>query len=416
MNDASSVAADRHDNESSIPADGIPTLTIEQLEADPHGVFRAFRASHSLVRHESGVYFVLRSADIERLAKDPRFRSSETALPEHYGLSEGALFDTFEHGMVTANGEVHRRRRAPFSRAFAFRAIAMMRPAIRRGAEQLVDEWHGNGRADLVEQFASPLPARVISDLLGLPREDIPGFTKLVYELTRFFSLALSPEEIPPIEAAAQQLKRYVEDIIGERRRKPREDFLSTFLAAADAAGEMSPSEIIFQILQVIVAGTDTTRVAIVMQIALLLQHPDQWAAVVRDPGLIPAAVAEALRFEPSVASLARVALQDIDIDGAVLPKGVLVALSTMSAMRDETVYDRPDVFDIGRVKRPRVHPIFGSGVHRCIGEALAVAELEESLAVLMLRIPQLRLDRAPVIKGASGIRRVDAMPVSWQV
>jgi cytochrome P450 len=369
-----------------------------------------------VVRHETGPYFVLRSADIERLARDPRCRASETAVPALYGLSEGALFDTLEHGMLTANGEVHRRRRAPFSRAFAFRAIAMMRPIIRRGAEELIDEWHGDGKADLVEQFASPLPARVISDLLGLPHADIPEFTKLVYEMTRFFSLDLSSDDVPPIEAAAQQLKRYVEDTIDDRRRKPREDFLSTFLAAADAAGEMSPIEIIIQILQVIVGGTDTTRVAIVMQAALLLRHSEQWTAVVRDPAVIPAAVAEAMRFEPSVASFSRVALEDVEVDGAVVPEGALVVLSTMSAMRDETVYDRPDAFDIGRVKRPRIHPIFGVGVHRCLGEALAVAELEESLAVLTQRIPQLRLDQAPAIKGASGIRRVDALQVSWQV
>jgi cytochrome P450 len=83
--------------------------------------------------------------------------------------------------------------------------------------------------------------------------------------------------------------------------------------------------------------------------------------------------------------------------------------------MQDQRI-QAPDVFDIGRVRRPRVHPIFGSGVHRCIGEALATAELEESLAVLTRRIPQLRLDQAPAIMGASGIRRVDAMLVSWQV
>jgi cytochrome P450 len=178
----------------------------------------------------------------------------------------------------------------------------------------------------------------------------------------------------------------------------------------------MSPIEIIYQIVQLIIGGTDTTRVAIVMQVALLLQHPEQWTAVVRDPGLVPAAVAEAMRFEPSVASISRLASQDIEVGGAVVPEGAFVTLSTMSAMRDEAVYGHPDVFDIGRIERPRIHPIFASGVHRCLGEALALAELEESLAVLTQRIPQLRLDKAPEIIGASGIRRVDAMQVSWQM
>jgi cytochrome P450 family 103 len=322
----------------------------------------------------------------------------------------------FEHGMLTATGEVHRRRRSPFSRAFAHRTISLLRSSIRREADELVDEWYGDGKTEFIEHFASQLPARIISDLLGFPREDIPAFTKLVYEVTRFFRFEGADDELPGIEAAARQLKRYVEDILDDRRRKPREDFLSTFLAAADAAGEMSPIEIIFQIVALIIGGTDTTRVAMVMQVGLLLQHPEQWTAVVRDPGLVPVAVAEAMRFEPSVASFSRVTSQDVEVDGVVLPEGASVTLSTMSAMRDETVYDHPDVFDIGRVRRLRIHPIFGSGAHRCLGEALALAELEESLAVLTQRIPQLRLDLAPEITGASGIRRVNAMQVSWQV
>jgi cytochrome P450 family 103 len=102
------------------------------------------------------------------------------------------LFDMFEHGMLTANGEAHRRRRAPFSRAFAVRVIFAMRPGIRRAAEELVDAWYGDGRTELVEHFASQLPARMISDLLGLPREDIPAFTKLVYAFTRSSAAALT--------------------------------------------------------------------------------------------------------------------------------------------------------------------------------------------------------------------------------
>jgi cytochrome P450 family 103 len=395
-------------------ADDLPMLTAKELEADPHDVLRTYRMSHSVVKHEVGGYVVLRFADVERLSRDPRFLASGTASPEIRGIRDGALFDTFEHGMLTANGEVHRRRRSPFSRAFAHRIISLLRSSIRREADELVDEWYGDGGTELVEHFASQLPARIISDLLGLPREDVPAFTKLVYEVTRFFNLAVADDEIPHIEAATRQLQVYVENTLEDRRREPREDFLSTFLAAADAAGEMSPIEIVIQILLLIIAGTDTTRVAMVMQVALLLQHSEQWNRLLRNPDLVPAAVAEAMRFEPSVASYTRVASQDIKVGEVVLPEGAYVTLSTMSAMRDDTVYDDPDVFDIGRIRRPRIHPIFGGGAHRCLGEALAVAELEESLAVLTQRIPQLRLDLAPEIIGASGIRRVSAMQVSW--
>jgi cytochrome P450 family 103 len=194
----------------------------------------------------------------------------------------------------------------------------------------------------------------------------------------------------------------------------PRNDFLSDFLARAESAG-LSPLEIILQIVLLIIGGTDTTRVAIVTQVALLLQYRDQWDAVCRAPSLIPGAVSEAMRFKPSVASFIRVATEDIAIGDSVLPAGQFVVFSTLSAARDESAYERPDVFDIYRTDQPRLNPIFGAGPHRCLGEALARAELEESLAALAARIPQLRLEQAPTIKGHTGIRRVDAMRISWQ-
>jgi cytochrome P450 len=394
----------------------LPILTAERLDADPHGIFRLYRRTHSLVAHEAGGYFVLRLADVERLSKDPRARASETEFPEMHGVTDGALFDAFRHGMLTANGDAHRRRRSPFSRTFAARMITELRPHIRRSAEELVDAWYADGQVDFLEQFAAQVPARVISDLLGLPREDIPSFTTLVYKVSRFISLSFTPDEIPGIEVAARQLQAYVEGILDHRRRAPCGDFLSRFVATADDAAEMSPVEIIFQIVQLIIGGTDTTRVAIVMQVALLLQHHEQWMAVCRDPGLIPAAVDESMRFEPSVASTSRVAAEDIEVGGAIIPAGTFVTLSIMSGMRDESAYDNPDMFDIRRVRRPRLHPVFGGGPHRCIGEMLARVELEESLAVLTARIPRLRLDQAPAIKGHFGIRRVDTMRVSWRV
>ena len=211
------------------------------------------------------------------------------------------------------------------------------------------------------------------------------------------------------IETAVRQLRDYVDKAIQERRRNPREDFLSAFLAAAKEAGELSPEEMIYQIVPLIIGGADTTRVALAMQLALLLQHREQWVEVCGDSTLIPGAVTEAMRFEPSGAGTVRLAREDIDVDGSVIPAGQLIVLSMMSAMRDETAYRDPDKFDIHRTDHPRLHPIFGFGAHRCIGEALARAELEESLSAIAARIPQLHLDVAPKIKGHYGVRRIDA-------
>jgi cytochrome P450 len=150
------------------------------------------------------------------------------------------------------------------------------------------------------------------------------------------------------------------------------------------------------------------------MQVALLLQHHEQWEAVCRDPALVPAAVTEAMRYEPSVASVGRVTREEITLDGQTLPRHQFVALSTMSAMRDETIYAEPDRFDIHRADQPRWHPVFGNGPHRCLGEALARAELEEGLAALTSRIPQLELTLPPKLQGHVSIRRIDDMRVRW--
>jgi cytochrome P450 len=396
-------------------ADDPPILTVADLDADPHGVFRRFRAAHPFVRREAGGYIVLRRADVERLGNDPRTAASETAFPKMRGVTDGALYDFFDQGMLGANGDVHRRRRSPLSRSFAARTIADLRPHIRRSTEEIIDHWYADRQVEFVGHFAAQLPARVIGDILGLPRADIPSFTKLVYDVTRFVSHSVTSAEIPASEAACQLLREYVETTLDDRRRFPCGDFLSDFLAKAEAAGELSALEIVIQIVQLIVGGTDTIRVAIVMQVALLLQHREQWDAVCRNPALIPGAVAEAMRFEPSVASFIRVTTEDIEIRGSVLPAQHLVVMSTMSAARDEEAYERPDMFDIHRDDQPRLIPAFGSGVHRCLGEALARAELEESLAVLATRMPKLQLDQAPAIKGHAGFRRVDTMRLSWQ-
>jgi hypothetical protein len=392
----------------------LPMLTLEQLDADPHGVFRQYRKDHAVVLHETGGYFVLRFADVERLGRDPRVGPSRTGFPEALRISSGAIFDLFKSSMIMADSDVHRQRRAALSRQFAARAINEMQQSIRRTADDLISGWYSAGEVDFIGEFAAKLPARVMADLLGIPRDTIPEFTLLLYEAAKIFSFGQYLDEIGKIEEAAQQLHDHVEMALDQRG--PREGFLSAFLAAAAEAGGLSPREILYEILPLIIGGTDTTRVALAMQLALLLRHREQWAAVCGDPSLVPAAVTEAMRFEPTGASSVRVTREDVDVDGTVIPAGELVTLSMMSAMRDEETYRHPDMFDIRRTNQPRVHPISGFGSHGGIGEALARTELEESLSALIARMPQLYLATSPSIRGHMGVRRIDAtMQVFWK-
>jgi cytochrome P450 len=279
--------------------------------------------------------------------------------------------------MLTSNGQDHRRRRAPFSRTFAAKLITDLRPTMRSVAHSLIDGWTRGSQINLVDDYASPIPARIISGMLGLATKDIPYFTELVYSVSRLFYLSNTKQEILEIEAAGALLCEYVEKVLADRRRHPQDDFLSAFLSTVDEGNELSSLEITIQIFTMILGGTDTTRVAFAALVGVLLDHPDQWDQVCDDPSLAPKAVQESLRYEPSVAAFARVTLEDVDLEGHILPAGRMVLLSTMSAMRDAAAYQDPDVFNIHRADLPRLHPIFGAGAHRCIGEALARAELE---------------------------------------
>jgi hypothetical protein len=207
----------------------------------------------------------------------------------------------------------------------------------------------------------------------------------------------------------------YARELLANRRATPREDFLTSYVRATDTEGNLTPEETLAQIVTVILAGSDTTRAAMTIQVALLLQHREQWEAVCNNSALTSNAVAECLRYEPSVGSIPRLTLEEIELDGHVVPRNRMLALSTLSAMRDPAVYTDPDRFDILRSDQSRKHLVFGGGSHRCLGEALAKAELEEGLAALAARLLQLRVTgEPPTIRGYGGIRRVSSLYVAW--
>ena len=392
-----------------------PTIAIAQLDRDPHGIFRLHRLVTPFIRRDDDSYIAIRYGEVERLATDRRTRQVETERLRSWGITKGALFELFANTMVFSNGATHRRRRAPLTRAFAFRLIAELRPRIRAIAHQLLDRVEAHGEMDLVEDFAALFPAHIIGEILGLSEPDTPELTAWVRCIGRAFSFSFTQDELPEIEAAARNLDAHVVGLLEDRRARPRGDFLSSYAMEARAEGNLSPAETLAQIVTVILAGGNTTRAAMAVQVALLLQHEEQWEALCRDRSLIPAAVSESLRFEPAVASTARFTLTNIEIGGFVVPAGRVLSLSTLSAMRDPALYNDPDSFNIRRMDHPRRHLVFGSGPHRCLGEVLARAELEEGLAALLERFPRLRRLGEPLqMLGHAGIRRVGAVRVGW--
>jgi hypothetical protein len=266
-----------------------------------------------------------------------------------------------------------------------------------------------------MQDFAGMMSARVISELLGIPEADIPEFTRDVYTLAPALSSSFSRDDVPQLQSAAEKLSRYADKLLSDRQAEPRDDFLTSYISELGHSGTLTPLETVIQVVTVILAASETTRSAMTLQTSLLLEHRDQWEAVCGNAGLIPGAVLESLRYEPAVGSFARFALEDIELDGHLLPRNSVISLSLLSAMRDPSLYSDPDRFDITRTDHPRRHLVFGAGAHRCLGEILSRAELEEGLAALTSRLPRLRFAGDPAVAhGSGGIRKVTDMHVRW--
>jgi cytochrome P450 len=396
------------------PLSEAPEISFDlSTEVDPHGYLKTVREQAPIARTPMGIVLALRHRHLELVTSDAT-RQLETETKVMQGIVEGPIWDIMTTGMLFANGETHARRRAPVAKTFAFKLMDAMRPKAAALAAELVQPRVGAGPIDFVNEIAAQIPARIIADILGIPRSDLPVFMRWIADTAEslgFIDLSRRAQ----IEKSLVEFSAYVQGLLDERIKTPREDFLSDYVRTTQREGELSDAEIRTQVLGLILAGSDTTRGSLCLTLAHLLQHPEQWRAFCADPdGLKKGVVAEGLRYDPIISGIPRVALRDLDIDGYRVPAGTPIAVSLLSALRDPEVYADPDAFDIRRTDHPRWHPIFGGGAHRCLGEALAKAEMEETLATIARIAPNTQLigDMPKLAPGA--IRQVSGMQVAF--
>ncbi|WP_416067373.1 cytochrome P450 [Rhizobium sp. ZK1] len=388
-------------------------LTIAEMNANPHTTLARWRKEAPVVDYEGGGVFVLGHEDVVSLSLDPRVVATGTALPESRGITSGALHDIFKLGMLTANGSEHQGRRSIVSRALASVLIGDVRRNVRSVTENLIDVAYEGGSAEFVSHFANQIPILTLAGVFGVEEPDRQGFVNRVEELGRFFAPSSTDADIAISFAAAEYLRDYFEFRFRKITESKKSDFLSAIRVEAEAE-RLAPTEIVFQIIQMILGGTESVRASLSAQISLLLQHRNQWHSLYADTSLVPAAVSEALRYEPGIAGLVRATAEPVELHGATLPANSLVILSTLSALRDERVFKRPNVFDIHRDDLPRLHLVFGAGAHRCVADHFARAELEEALSVFVTRLPNLKLEDIPIFNGHVFIRTPSSFCVSW--
>jgi cytochrome P450 len=381
---------------------------------DAHSVLAKLRAQAPLARTPIGVVLALRHRHLELITSDAT-RQLENEIKLMQGITSGPIFELMGWGMLFANGDVHQRRRAPVQRTFAFKLMDAMRPKVTALAEELVRERLDKGDIDFVAEIAAQMPARIIADILGIPRSDLPVFQQWIADTAESLGF-INPEHREQIEKSLVAFHAYVADLLNKRRASPQDDFLTAYVKQTAADGELNEDEIRTQILGLILAGSDTTRGSLCMTLAHLLKNPEQWRAFCTDPDALKKGVVnEGLRYDPIISGIPRIAVTELDVDGYRIPAGTPVAISVISALRDPDVYANAEAFDITRTDHPRWHPIFGGGAHRCLGEALARAEMEETLAVIARLAPNTELIGAFPKLNPGAIRQIDQMRVAFR-
>ncbi|MEU7637323.1 cytochrome P450 [Streptomyces sp. NPDC039016] len=311
--------------------------------------------------------------------------------------------------LIGVDDPEHNTQRRMLIPSFSVRRIAALRPQIQQTVDGLLDRMLAQGPpADLVSAFALPVPSMVICSLLGVPYADHEFFEERSRRLLR----GRSAEES---EESRGELEGYLAELIARKQKDPGDGLLDELIAERLRAGTVQHEELARLAMILLVAGHETTANMISLGTFALLEHPDQLAQLRSDDNLMPAAVEELLRFLSIADGMLRVATDTIEIAGHTIRAGDGVVFSTSLINRDETAYPAPDELDLDRSARH--HVAFGFGIHQCLGQNLARAELEIALRSLFRRIPDLRLavPAATIpFKPGDTLQGMIELPLAW--
>ena len=359
-------------------------------------------------------YIVFSYEDCVALLRDKRWHNAARIISELRAVSDPRLANRERVSILAAEGDTHTRLRRLVAPAFSPRSADALRPFMREVIDELLDPHTPTGRCDLTVDVLEHYPIPIICELLGAPREDWKLFSRLAEDVLRIFN-ATAADEIDVIIRAQDELEQYSRDLIADRRRKPADDLITSLIAAEEAGDKLSEDELVMMVEAVIVGGTDTTRNQLGCSVALLADHPEQWKLLAERPELAPRAVEETMRFAGAVRSTGRFASVDIEYKGIAFPAGTFIAPALAMANRDATVFGEPETFDITREPAGQPQMTFGSGIHYCLGAALARAEQQEALPILARRMPNMKIDGAVTWKPSTvAIFGPESLPLAF--
>jgi unspecific monooxygenase len=384
--------------------------------ADPYPAYAELRARGRVHYYEpSDQWLVPHHADVSALLRDRRLGRTyqHRFTHEDFGRTapppEHEPFHTLnDHGMLDLEPPDHTRIRRLVSKAFTPRTVEQLGPYVRGLAGELVSRLVEAGGGDLLTDVAEPLPVAVIAEMLGIPEADRAQLRPWSADICGMYELNPSQETARRAVRASVEFSEYLRELIAARRREPGEDLISGLIAAHDEGDRLTEQEMISTAVLLLNAGHEATVNATVNGWWALFRHPDQLAALRADHSLVPSAVEELMRYDTPLQLFERWVLDEIEIDGTVIPRGAEVAMLFGSANHDPAVFEAPERLDLTRGDNP--HISFSAGIHYCIGAPLARMELAASMKALLEQAPTLRLAAEPerkpnfVIRGLKGL------------
>ena len=394
--------------------DPVARLMHRPWRVDPYPTYAAVRAPRTLVRSRTGMTTVATHALCERILRDRRFgvRLADGRLP--FAPADGdepSLLEPVDLSLLVLDAPDHTRLRRLAQPTFAPRRLEQYRATAEKVTAGLLDTALARGRFDLVADVASPLPIAVIATLLAIPDVETDRFVRWGRALAGALDGVRSPVHAKELARTTREARALFSRLVDLRREDPGDDVVSGLVGALDA-GTMTLDELVSLAQLLLVAGFETTTNLVGNAVRALHATPGQWAALVADPGLAAAAVEETLRYDPPVQLTARMAHEDVEIDGVPLRKNSGVLLLLAGAGRDPEVHPDPDRFDVHRTPTAP-HLAFSGGAHYCLGAPLARLEGEVALRMLAERAPRLRPAGRAAPKIATVLRGPRHYPVA---
>ncbi|MGG0730331.1 cytochrome P450 family protein [Bacillus paramycoides] len=399
--------------------DGI-NLASAQFKEDAYEIYKESRKMQPILfvnKVEIGKeWLITRYEDALPLLKDNRLKKDPANVFSQNRMNMYLSLDNSDHlttHMLNSDPPNHNRLRSLVQKAFTPKMITQLEGRIQEIADDLINDAQQKGTLNLVDDYAFPLPINVISEMLGIPKEDQAKFRIWSHAV---IASPVTPEEIKDTEKQLSEFITYLQYLVDVKRQDPQEDLVSALILAESDGHKLSAPELYSMIMLLIVAGHETTVNLITNTVLALLENPDQLQLLKENPKLIDSAIEEGLRYySPVEITTARWAAEPFKIHDQTIQKGDMVIIALASANRDETVFENPEVFDITRENNR--HIAFGHGSHFCLGAPLARLEAKIAISTLLKRMPGLQISgNREEIKwqGNYLMRSLEELPLSF--